>query len=64
MNQYTDYAHLEQLRCEAAHHHTLEIVRDSDRTDWQAAQRQLLAIAARWTWGTPQAEPRGARGQE
>lgn len=63
MNQYTDYTRLEQLHREATFHRTVEIVRASDRTDWQSAQRQLQAIAARWTWGAPQAKRRSARGQ-
>ena len=53
MNQFTNPTHLEQLHREAASQRNLEPMRASDRTDWQNAQRQLLAIAARWTWGAP-----------
>lgn len=62
MNPYTNPAYLEQLHRDAALHRSLEIVRTSDRNDWQAAQRQLATIAARWIWGTPQAKLRDARG--
>ena len=53
MNQYGNAAYLEQLHDEAALDRKLEPMRATDRADWRSAQRQLLSIAARWTWGAP-----------